>query len=146
MNDDRRRELREAFIEAMRADCPSAFADAPVLRVDGGMAGSEPTMQFLSDILAMPVERPKVMETTAVGAAYLAGRAAGLCPDLDAFAARWQCERRFVPRMDAAERDRPLDRVEGGFDPVARVARRERGGGAGRSGPRGPPSRCTARP
>ena len=76
------------LIEAMRADCPSAFAGAPVLRVDGGMTTSEFTMQFLADILAMPVERPKVMETTAVGAAYLAGRAAGLCPDLEGFAAR----------------------------------------------------------
>jgi len=94
------------LIEAMRADCPSAFTGASVLRVDGGMAKSELTMQFLADILAMPVERPKVMETTAVGAAYLAGRASGLCPDLDAFAARWQCERRFAPRMDTAERDR----------------------------------------
>jgi glycerol kinase len=106
------------LIEAMRADCPSAFAGAPVLRVDGGMTGSELTMQFLADILAMPVERPKVMETTAVGAAYLAGRAAGLCPDLDAFAARWQCERRFVPRMDAAERDR---KYAGWLDAVRRT-------------------------
>jgi glycerol kinase len=94
------------LIEAMRADCPSAFAADAVLRVDGGMARSETTMQFLADILAMPVERPRVMETTAVGAAYLAGRAAGLCPDLDGFAARWQCERRFEPQMDATIRAR----------------------------------------
>ena len=94
------------LIEAMRADSPSAFAADSVLRVDGGMTDSAFTMQFLADILAMPVERPKVMETTAVGAAYLAGRAAGLCPDLDGFAAQWQCGRRFEPQMDGATRER----------------------------------------
>jgi glycerol kinase len=94
------------LIEAMRRDCPSAFAAPSVLRVDGGMTKSEITMQFLADMLAMPVERPKVMETTAVGAAYLAGRAAGLCPDLDGFAAQWQCARRFEPRMAEADRAR----------------------------------------
>lgn len=56
-------------------------------------------MQFLADILACPVDRPVVMETTALGAAYLAGRAAGLCPDLDGFAAQWRRERRFLPAM-----------------------------------------------
>ena len=94
------------LIEAMRGDCPSVFAGNSVLRVDGGMTKSEFTMQFLADILAMPVERPSVMETTAVGAAYLAGRAAGLCPDLDGFAAQWRCEQRFEPRMADAERAR----------------------------------------
>ena len=94
------------LIEAMRGDCPSAFTGNSVLRVDGGMTKSEFTMQFLADILAMPVERPKVMETTAVGAAYLAGRAAGLCPDLDGFAAQWQCERRFEPHMAEIDRAR----------------------------------------
>jgi glycerol kinase len=61
-------------------------------------------MQFLADILASPVDRPAVLETTALGAAYLAGRAAGLCPDLDGFAKSWKRERRFEPRM--AERER----------------------------------------
>jgi glycerol kinase len=75
-----------------------------VLRVDGGMTASEMTMQFLADILGVPVDRPKVMETTALGAAYLAGRAAGLCPDLDGFAAQWRLDRRFEPRMDEAVR------------------------------------------
>ena len=87
------------LLEAMAADCPGADATAP-LRVDGGMAASEPTMQFLADILGRPVERPAVTETTAVGAAYLAGRTAGICPDLQGFAAQWRCERRFAPRMD----------------------------------------------
>jgi glycerol kinase len=93
------------LLDAMRADWPAAAADT-VLRVDGGMAASDVTMQFLADILAAPVDRPAVMETTALGAAYLAGHAAGLCPDLPGFAALWKCERRFQPGMDAATRER----------------------------------------
>jgi glycerol kinase len=93
------------LLAAMTADW--ALADrSTVLRVDGGMTASAATMQFLADILAVPVDRPVVMETTALGAAYLAGRAAGLCPDLDGFAAQWRLDRRFEPRMDAAERER----------------------------------------
>jgi glycerol kinase len=94
------------LLEAMHADWPPAAGSATVLRVDGGMTASEVTMQFLADILASPVDRPVVMETTALGAAYLAGRTAGLCPDLDEFAARWRLDQRFEPRMDAAERKR----------------------------------------
>jgi len=92
------------LLDAMRADWPAA--GDTVLRVDGGMTASDVTMQFLADILNAPVDRPVVMETTALGAAYLAGFAAGLCPDLAGFAATWKCERRFTPRMDAATRDR----------------------------------------
>jgi len=93
------------LLEAMRADWPAAATDT-VLRVDGGMAASDVAMQFLADILAAPVDRPAVMETTALGAAYLAGHAAGLCPDQAGFARMWKCERRFEPRMDAATRER----------------------------------------
>ena len=93
------------LLAAMRADWPANGADT-VLRVDGGMAASDVTMQFVADILAAPVDRPAVMETTAVGAAYLAGLAAGVCPDLAGFADRWKRERRFVPQMDAATRER----------------------------------------
>jgi glycerol kinase len=92
------------LIEAMQADWPEA-ADT-VLRVDGGMTASDAAMQFLADILNAPVDRPKVMETTALGAAYLAGFAAGLYPDFDGFAAAWRCERRFEPRMEATQRER----------------------------------------
>jgi glycerol kinase len=92
------------LLDAMRADW-HGDADT-VLRVDGGMAASDVTMQFLADILAAPVDRPVVMETTALGAAYLAGYAAGLCPDLAGFAAHWKRERRFEPAMDAATRER----------------------------------------
>ena len=90
------------LIEAMRADW-SGSADT-VLRVDGGMVASDWTMQFLADMLGAPVDRPVVLETTALGAAYLAGRAAGVCPDPAAFARGWALQRRFVPHMAQAER------------------------------------------
>ena len=94
------------LLEAMRADWPAAAAADTVLRVDGGMTASDVTMQFLADILDAPVDRPAVMETTALGAAWLAGSAAGVCPDQAGFAAGWKLERRFEPRMDAATRAR----------------------------------------
>jgi glycerol kinase len=107
------------LLEAMRADWPGA--SQTVLRVDGGMAASDFTMQFLADILAAPVDRPAIMETTALGAAYLAGLSAGLCPDLPEFAARWKCERRFVPQMDEGTRAR---KWSGWQDAVARTLSR----------------------
>lgn len=93
------------LLEAMHADWPASAASTTILRVDGGMTASDACMQFLADILASPVDRPVVMETTALGAAYLAGRAAGLCPDLDGFAAQWRLDRRFEPRMQPALRE-----------------------------------------
>ena len=92
------------LIDAMRADWPES--GGTVLRVDGGMAASDFTMQFLADIIDAPVDRPAVMETTALGAAYLAGLAAGVCPGLDGLAASWRRDRRFEPRMDPALRAR----------------------------------------
>ena len=94
------------LLDAMRADWPDAGKSGTVLRVDGGMTASEPAMQFLADILGAPVDRPEVMETTAVGAAYLAGLQAGVCPPLEGFAKTWKRERRFEPAMDAATRER----------------------------------------
>jgi len=94
------------LLEAMHADWPASKSSATVLRVDGGMTASDVTMQFLADILASPVDRPMVMETTALGAAYLAGRATGVCPDLDGFAAQWRLDRRFEPHMDRETRER----------------------------------------
>lgn len=93
------------LIEAMRRDWASARGDdaaTTVLRVDGGMTASDWTMQFLADILSAPVDRPTVRETTALGAAWLAGRRAGLYPDEQAFAERWRRDRRFSPAMPAA--------------------------------------------
>ena len=91
------------LLEAMRADW-GAGADG-ILRVDGGMTASDWAMQFLSDILGAPVDRPVVTETTALGAAYLAGLRAGLCPAPAEFQRSWALERRFTPAMDTATRD-----------------------------------------
>ncbi|MEO9133369.1 MAG: glycerol kinase GlpK [Sphingomonas sp.] len=85
------------LIEAMRND---AHPDSPALRVDGGMAVNDWLCQFLSDVLVAPVERPAGVETTALGAAFLAGLATGVWDGLDAIEKTWTCERRFVPTMD----------------------------------------------
>ena len=90
------------LIEAMQADMGGP--GETVLRVDGGMTASDWTMQFLSDILAAPVDRPRILESTAVGAAWLAGMQAGVYPDKDGFAETWALERRFEPEMDEATR------------------------------------------
>jgi glycerol kinase len=97
------------LLEAMHADWPAAADSRTVLRVDGGMTASALTMQFLADILDAPVDRPVVMETTALGAAYLAGWKAGICPDLAEFAAAWKLDRRFEPAMETAVRTRKWD-------------------------------------
>jgi len=91
------------LLEAMRADWGSSGAGT--LRVDGGMTASNRAMQFLSDIIGAPVDRPVVSETTALGAAYLAGLKTGLCPDPVAFAAQWALDRRFEPVLPPAQRD-----------------------------------------
>ena len=78
------------------------------LRVDGGMVANDWLVQFLADILAIPVDRPAVRETTALGAAYLAGLHTGFFPEPDRFVNHWRVERRFEPRMDAEERERKL--------------------------------------
>ncbi len=91
------------LLEAMTADYPGA-SDV-VLRVDGGMTASDWGMQFLADILGAPVDRPRVAETTALGAAWLAGMKAGVYPDAETFAKTWALDRRFEPRMEAATRD-----------------------------------------
>ena len=80
------------------------------LRVDGGMAASDWTMQFLADILPAQIERPASIETTAWGAAYAAGLTRGLCPEPEAMMARWTPERRFTPAMSDGERE---ERYEG---------------------------------
>ncbi|WP_237216181.1 glycerol kinase GlpK [Falsiroseomonas oryziterrae] len=92
------------LIEAMEADW-GAGGEGRVLRVDGGMVASDWTMQFLSDLLGAPVDRPEVRETTALGAAYLAGLQAGLLPPPGPAVAHWRLERRFTPRMARAEAD-----------------------------------------
>jgi glycerol kinase len=92
------------LLEAMTADWPGAHA-AGVLRVDGGMVASDWTMQFLADILGAPVDRPMVHETTALGAAWLAGMEAGVYPGPQEFAKSWALQRRFQPALSAGDRD-----------------------------------------
>ena len=94
------------LLDAMRADWQAEGGDGAgaTLRVDGGMSASDWTMQFLSDILNAPVDRPKGLETTALGAAWLAGQRAGVYPDMAEFAATWALERTFGPQMPADER------------------------------------------
>jgi glycerol kinase len=92
------------LLEAMRGDW--AATAKSVLRVDGGMVASDWTMQCLADILHAPVERPTVLETTALGAAWLAGHRAGVWPDAAGFAQMWKRERAFYPALAPEERER----------------------------------------
>ncbi|MEM8732069.1 MAG: glycerol kinase GlpK [Pseudomonadota bacterium] len=94
--------------EAMQAD--GAGATEAVLRVDGGMVASDWTMQRLSDVLGAPVDRPVMTETTALGAAWLAGMRAGIYPDAAGFAETWALERRFTPQSDTQTRAVDYDR------------------------------------
>ena len=77
----------------------------PELRVDGGATRNDSLMQFQADILGIPVVRSKIAETTALGAAYLAGLATGVWQDISDIAKNWALDAEFVPRMDAHERD-----------------------------------------
>ena len=90
-------------LEAMAQDAQGGLAS---LRVDGGAAVNDSLLQFQADILGVPVERPRVTETTALGAAFLAGLATGFWSGADEVAATWELDRRFEPRMTAAERER----------------------------------------
>jgi glycerol kinase len=94
------------LIDAMRRDWPG-MREA-VLRVDGGMVASDWTMQRLADLLDAPVDRPVVLETTALGAAWLAGWQSGVWPDREGFAKGWKLDRRFSPAMDEAIRAKKL--------------------------------------
>ncbi len=106
------------LLVAMQGDWQQGTGARTVLRVDGGMVASDWTMQFLADMLDAPVDRPKVLETTALGAAYLAGLQAGLYPAPAEFAKSWKLDRRFKPKMRAPERAR---RYAGWREAVART-------------------------
>jgi len=95
------------LLEAMQADWAAQGQPGEIatLRVDGGMSASDWAMQFLSDIIGASVDRPDVLETTALGAAWLAGQRAGIYPDMEGFARGWALDRRFEAQMDAATRD-----------------------------------------
>ncbi len=106
------------LLEAMHGDWPDASDTDTVLRVDGGMTASDWTMQRLADILDAPVDRPKVMETTALGAAWLAGMKAGVWSGMEDFRESWRRDRRFGPEMAAADRD---ERLAGWRDAIGRT-------------------------
>ncbi len=88
------------LLEAMQKDAGEKLSE---LRVDGGAAANDLLMQFQADILGVPVVRPKVLETTALGAAYLAGLHTGVWSSREEIAAQWQMERRFEPHMARSE-------------------------------------------
>ncbi|MCL5041082.1 MAG: glycerol kinase GlpK [Gammaproteobacteria bacterium] len=103
------------LLDAMQAD---GAASTSALRVDGGMVVNSWVVQSLANILGVPVERPEITETTALGVAYLAGLQTGLFPDLEAIAAQWHCERGFNPDMSDNTRDQLY---KGWLDAVRRV-------------------------
>ncbi len=109
------------LLEAMRKDWD--WGTETVLRVDGGMTASNWTMQYLADQLNAPVDRPVVTETTAKGAAYLAGLAMGVYPEPSAFKKTWQLERQFVPSLGPEIRQRDYDHWS---DAVQRTLSHER--------------------
>ena len=104
------------LLKAMQADWSQS--EDTVLRVDGGMVASDWTMQRLADILQAQVDRPVIAETTALGAAWLAGSGAGLWPDQAGFAQSWKLEKNFAPQMALEERD---SKVAGWDKAVRRV-------------------------
>jgi glycerol kinase len=120
-----RAELARAALESVvyqTADLMTAIAkdgaETKTLRVDGGMVANDWTMQFLADILGLPVERPKILETTALGAAYLAGLQAGVFQDTDEIAEMWRLDARFQPAMAPEARNR---NVSGWADALRRA-------------------------
>ena len=106
------------LLDAMHGDWPESEGAETVLRVDGGMTASDLVLQQIADILDAPVDRPQVLETTALGAAWLAGRQAGIWPGRDGFAKSWRLDRRFEPALDAETRQH---RKDGWRDAVRRT-------------------------
>jgi glycerol kinase len=92
------------LVEAMQDDWGKRLDDV-TLRVDGGMCASDWTMQFLADILNAPIDRPTVLETTALGAAWLAGMRSGTWPDMEEFSKSWKLQNRFEAKMSDTVRD-----------------------------------------
>lgn len=104
------------LLEAMRADWKDDGEN--ILRVDGGMSDNNWAMQFLSDILGVPVDRPHIHETTAVGVAWLAGMKSGFYPSQIEFSQKWESEKRFVPTMPKSNRE---NKYRGWQDAVRRT-------------------------
>jgi glycerol kinase len=95
------------LLDAMQKDSAQKLTE---LRVDGGAAANDLLMQFQADLLGVPVLRPKVLETTALGAAYLAGLTVDLWKSRDELAAHWKLDRRFEPRMERKEAESKMAR------------------------------------
>ena len=95
------------MVDAMQADSGVTLAE---LRVGGGMVANDLLMQFQADILGIPVVRPSLTETTAIGAAYAAGLAVGFWPNTDLLRSKWEEGKRWVPLMGADVRERELAR------------------------------------
>ena len=93
------------------------------LKVDGGAVVNNDLMQFQADILGVAVERPQVAETTALGAAYLAGLAVGFWKDTGDVTKNWALDRRFEPQMDKEKREKLFTRLEEGRAALARLGR-----------------------
>ena len=110
------------LIAAMQADFAGGTGRA-VIRADGGMSASDWTLQCVADMIDAPVDRPRVLETTALGAAYLAGWQSGIYPDPEAFAKSWSLDRRFEPSMDPERRSAKL---RGWEDAIARTVYRSK--------------------
>ena len=96
------------LLEAMHGDWTEE--SQTTLRVDGGMVANDLMLQFLADMLDAPVERPRILETTAMGVAWLAGSRAGVLPGRDEFAAMWKADQRFTPKCDASYRTLAYER------------------------------------
>ena len=107
------------LLEAMATDMSASGLGSPsALRVDGGMVVNDLFCQWLADLTGRPIERPEVVETTALGAAYLAGLGAGVYQSLDELSEHWRCEKRFLPQIGQDERDA---RYAGWQEAVGRV-------------------------
>ncbi|MGD9671163.1 MAG: glycerol kinase GlpK [Hyphomicrobiaceae bacterium] len=110
------------LLEAMRGDW--AEAGETTLRVDGGMVANDFMLQLLADVLDAPVERPRILETTAMGAAWLAGSQAGVLPGRDGFAAMWKADQRFTPASNTQQRAEAYERWRRAVAAVIGYARR----------------------
>ncbi len=115
----------------MRQDAGAMQQDAGVtlteLKADGGASVNDALLQFQADLADVPVVRPEVAETTALGAAYLAGLAVGFWRDMADVARNWHEHRRFTPTMNAAERQRRYDRWKRAVERAKDWAREEDG-------------------
>ena len=109
------------LLEAMQSDWHDDGEEKPVLRVDGGMTSSNWAMQFLADILNAGVDRPKTLETTAVGAAWLAGSAVGYYPPFAEFSRLWKSESHFTPIMQEEQRERKYSAWKSAVEATMRV-------------------------